>query len=152
VIARDLSALRAVHADDAEELRTSVARLLQPAGVTVVAGCGDGVELLALVERHAPDVAITDLRMPPTFTDEGLQAAALIRARWPTVGIVLLTQYADAGIANLLAALGPQGCGYLLKERIADIATLAATVRCVAGRGSAFDPTVLPLSGPPSAG
>ena len=144
--------LRAVHADDAEELRTSVARLLQTAGITVVAGCADGAELLVLVERHSPDVAIIDLRMPPTFTDEGLQAAAAIRARWPAVGIVLLAQYAEVGIANLLAALGPAGCGYLLKERIADVAAFAEAVRRVVARGTAFDPAVVPPSVPPAAG
>ena len=144
------TAVRAVHADDTEQLRASVARLLGSAGITVVAGCSDGAELLSLVERHAPDVAIIDLRMPPTFTDEGLRAAGAIRARWPAVGVVLLTQYADVGIARLLlAASGPGGCGYLLKERIADTATFVQHLRCVAAGGTAFDPAVLPPSGPP---
>jgi DNA-binding NarL/FixJ family response regulator len=143
------TAVRAVHADDTEQLRASVARLLEPAGITVVAGCSNGAELLLLVERHAPDVAIVDLRMPPTFTDEGLRAAATIRARWPAVGLVLLTQYADVGVARLLAALGPYGCGYLLKEGIADTAAFVQDLRRVATGGSVFDPAVLPQSGPP---
>lgn len=141
--------LRAVHADDVESLRTSVARLLAAAGITVVAGCSNGAELISLVEQHAPDVAIVDLRMPPTFTDEGLRAAAEIRARWPAVGIVLLTQYADVGLARLLAVLGPRGCGYVLKEGIASTGTFVEVLRRVAAGGSAFDPAVLPPSRPP---
>ena len=135
--------MRVVVADDAVLLREGLARLLVEAGFEVAGLASDGSELLELVERARPDVAIVDIRMPPTHTDEGLQAAKQIRARWPRIGILVLSQHVHAGYALELLSAGTDGVGYLLKERVSDLAELAASVQRVAAGGSVLDPAVV---------
>jgi DNA-binding NarL/FixJ family response regulator len=132
-----------VVADDAVLLREGLARLLGEAGFEVAGLASDGGELLELVERARPDVAIVDIRMPPTHTDEGLQAAKQIRARWPQIGILVLSQHVHAGYALELLSAGTDGVGYLLKERVSDLAELAASVQRVGAGGSVLDPAVV---------
>ena len=135
--------MRVVVADDAVLLREGLARLLGEAGFEVAGLACDGSELLELVERARPDVAIVDIRMPPTHTDEGLQAAKQIRARWPRTGILVLSQHVHAGYALELLSVGTEGIGYLLKERVSDLAGLASSVRQVGEGGSVLDPAVV---------
>ena len=135
--------MRVVVADDAVLLREGLARLLVEAGFEVAGLASDGSELLELVERARPDVAIVDIRMPPTHTDEGLQAAKQIRARWPRTGILVLSQHVHAGYALELLSAGTDGVGYLLKERVSDLAELAASVQRVGAGGSVLDPAVV---------
>jgi DNA-binding NarL/FixJ family response regulator len=120
----------------------------------VVAEASSPEELLAAVEEHEPDVAIVDIRMPPTQTDEGLQAAHEIRRRHPAMGIVLLSQHVEVGVATQLLAESPQHLGYLLKDRVADPADFAGALRRVADGGTAIDPQVVSglLSDPKEAG
>jgi DNA-binding NarL/FixJ family response regulator len=135
--------VRVVVADDAVLLREGLARLLAEAGFEIVGLAADAEELLALVERTRPAVAIVDIRMPPTHTDEGLQAARLIRERWPEVGILVLSQHVRASYAVELLAQGSAGIGYLLKERVSDLGELAASVERVARGDSVLDPLVV---------
>jgi DNA-binding NarL/FixJ family response regulator len=135
--------VRVVVADDAAILREGLARLLAEAGFEVLGLAGDGSELLELVERTGPDVAVVDIRMPPTHTDEGLQAAKQIRERWPDVGILVLSQHVHTGYAIELLSTGTRGVGYLLKERVSDVAELAASVQRVGAGGSVLDPEVV---------
>ena len=135
--------MRIVIADDAVLLREGAVRLLEEAGYEVVAQAGDADDLLRKVRAHKPDVAIVDVRMPPTGTDDGLQAALTIREELPEVGIVLLSQYVeDRYLAQLLAG-GAQGVGYLLKDRVAEVDRLTEAVERVAGGGSVLDPEVV---------
>ena len=135
--------MRVVVADDAVILREGLARLLREAGFEVAALAADGAELLEQVERHRPDVAIVDIRMPPTHTDEGLQAAMVIRQRHPGVGILVLSQHVHARYALELLSAGTEGVGYLLKERVSDLGGLASSVRQVGEGGSVLDPAVV---------
>jgi DNA-binding NarL/FixJ family response regulator len=135
--------MRVVVADDAVILREGLARLLEEAGFEVVGLASDADELCALVERSNPDVAIVDIRMPPTHTDEGLRAAKLIRARWPHVGIMVLSQYVQARYAVELLAQGTERVGYMLKDRVSDLDELSASVRRIGEGGSVLDPTVV---------
>jgi DNA-binding NarL/FixJ family response regulator len=135
--------VRVVVADDAVILREGLARLLAEAGFEIAGLAADADELLALVERTRPQVAIIDIRMPPTHSDEGLQAARAIRERWPEVGILVLSQHVRASYAIELLAQGSAGVGYLLKERVSDLAELAASVERVAQGGSVLDPEVV---------
>ncbi|MGD9957303.1 MAG: response regulator transcription factor [Candidatus Nanopelagicales bacterium] len=135
--------MRVVVADDAVILREGLARLLAEAGFEVAGLAGDGDELVALVERTVPDVAIVDIRMPPTHTDEGLRAAARIRERRPAVGILVLSQHVQARYALELLSGGAEGVGYLLKDRVSDVGELAASVRRVGEGGSVLDPEVV---------
>ena len=136
--------LRLVLADDSILLREGIARLLVEAGFTVDAQAGTAYELLEAVRRHRPDVAIVDIRMPPTHTDEGLRAAEAIRAEHGTdVGILVLSQYVETTFAMRLVADGAGGVGYLLKDRVADLEQFATAVRRVADGGSALDPAVV---------
>jgi DNA-binding NarL/FixJ family response regulator len=135
--------VRVVLADDAVILREGLARLLEEAGFEVVGLAADGDELLELVERFRPDVAIVDIRMPPTHTDEGLRAAKLIRERWPQVGILVLSQHVNARYALELLAAGTDGVGYLLKERVSDLDELSGSVNRVGLGGSVLDPAVV---------
>jgi DNA-binding NarL/FixJ family response regulator len=135
--------VRVVLADDAVLLREGLARLLTEAGFEVVGLGGDGDELLALVESTSPDVAIVDIRMPPTHTDEGLRAAKVIRERWPAVGILVLSQHVNARYALELLSAGTDGVGYLLKERVSDLEELASSVNRVGHGGSVLDPAVV---------
>jgi DNA-binding NarL/FixJ family response regulator len=135
--------MRVVVADDAVILREGLARLLREAGFEVAGLAADGGELLEQVERYGPDVAIVDIRMPPTHTDEGLQAAKVIRQRHPGVGILVLSQHVHARYALELLSNGTDGVGYLLKERVSDLAELASSVRRVGEGGSVLDEAVV---------
>jgi DNA-binding NarL/FixJ family response regulator len=135
--------LRIVIAEDAVLLRAGLTHLLVDAGEEVVAAVGDGDALLVAVERHQPDLAIVDVRMPPTHTDEGLRAALAIRARWPAVGILVFSQYVEERYATDLLAGDTAGVGYLLKDRVADVADFLAAVRRVGHGGTALDPEVV---------
>ena len=135
--------MRVAIADDAVLLREGVARLLTDAGFEVVATYGDAESLLVDLETRPVDVCVLDIKMPPTFTDEGLRAAAAIRARWPRVGVVVLSQYVELGLATRLLADGVEGLGYLLKDRVADVEEFVDAVRRVGEGGSALDPTVV---------
>jgi DNA-binding NarL/FixJ family response regulator len=135
--------VRVVVADDTVILREGLSRLLDEAGFEVVGLAADADELYALVERARPDVAIIDIRMPPTHTDEGLRAAKLIRARWPQVGILVLSQYVQARYAVELLAEGTERVGYLLKDRVSDLAELSASVRRIGEGASVLDPAVV---------
>ncbi|MCP9487779.1 MAG: response regulator [Gaiellaceae bacterium MAG52_C11] len=137
------TALRVALADDSVLLREGIARLLTDAGFEIVAQSGTGDDLLRHVAMHRPDVAIVDIRMPPTQTDEGLRAAQQIRERHPGVGVLVLSQYVEPGYALELLSESAEGVGYLLKDRVADIDEFAAAVRRVAEGGSALDPTVV---------
>ncbi len=135
--------MRVALADDAVLVREGLARLLTEAGFEVVGLAGDGDELLELVESARPDVAIVDIRMPPTHTDEGLRAAKTIRERWPAVGILVLSQHVNARYALELLSTGTDGVGYLLKERVSDLDELASSVNRVGHGGSVLDPAVV---------
>ena len=135
--------MRVVVADDAVILREGLARLLGEAGFEVAGLAGDADELCTLVERFAPDVAIVDIRMPPTHTDEGLRAAKQIRTRWPQVGVLVLSQYVQARYAVELLAQGTERVGYLLKDRVSDLGELSASVRRIGEGGSVLDPAVV---------
>ncbi len=130
-------------ADDSTLLREGVVRLLQEAGMEVVGQAGDGEELLRKVRAHKPEVAVVDVRMPPTHTDEGLQAAREIRAELPEVSVLVLSQYVEVAYARELLAESAEGLGYLLKDRVTDIDAFADAVRRVGGGGSALDPEVV---------
>ncbi|MGO9881709.1 MAG: response regulator transcription factor [Solirubrobacteraceae bacterium] len=135
--------MRVVLADDAVLLREGLSRLLEEAGFEVVGLAGDGDALLELVDRTRPDVAIIDIRMPPTHTDEGLQAARAIRARWPSIGLLVLSQHVNARYALELLSAGTDGVGYLLKERVSDLDELSSSVNRVGQGGSVLDPAVV---------
>lgn len=136
--------LRVVIAEDFLLVREGVVAVLRAAGdVDVVAGVGDLPALLAAVAEHWPDVVVTDVRMPPTGTDEGVRAAVALRAEHPGVGVVLLSQHAETGYATALLDGGSAGRAYLLKERVSDPGQLAAAVREVARGGSVIDPAVV---------
>ncbi len=137
------AALRVVLADDSVLLREGIARLLTDAGLEVVAQSGTGDDLLRHVAMHRPDVAIVDIRMPPTHTDEGLRAAHEIRERHPGVGVLVLSGYVEPGYALELLSESAEGVGYLLKDRVSDVDEFVAAVRRVADGGSALDPTVV---------
>jgi DNA-binding NarL/FixJ family response regulator len=135
--------MRVVIADDNLIVRDGLAALLREGGVEVAAQVGGVDDLLAAVERHEPDVAIVDIRMPPTRTDEGLRAAQAIRARHPAVGILILSQFVEVGIVNRLITQSAEGLGYLLKDRLTELEDFIATLHRVADGGSALDPKVL---------
>jgi DNA-binding NarL/FixJ family response regulator len=135
--------VRVVVADDAVLLREGLARLLTEAGFEVAGQAADADELLREVERHRPQVALVDIRMPPTHTDEGLVAARRIRERWPEVGILVLSQYVEPGYALELLSGGAEGIGYLLKDRVSDLNALGESVRRVGEGGSVLDPSVV---------
>ena len=138
--------MRIVIAEDSVLLRAGLTRLLLDSGEDVIAAVGDADELLTTVERHQPDLAVVDVRMPPTNTDDGLRAALEIRSRWPRVGILVLSQYVEERYATEL--LGGRsdtaaGLGYLLKDRVADVDEFIAAVRRVGDCGTALDPEVV---------
>jgi DNA-binding NarL/FixJ family response regulator len=139
-----MSRIRVVLAEDHVLLREGISRLVAATADMELAGsAGDLPGLLALAEREHPDVVVTDIRMPPTGTDEGIQAAAWIRANLPATGVVVLSQYAQPGYAVALLEGGSAGRAYLLKERIGDVAELAGAIRAVAAGGSVIDPAVV---------
>lgn len=136
--------VRVVVAEDDYLARSGLVALLATVSeVSVVAECADLGELLAAVDRHVPDVVLTDIRMPPTRTDEGIRAAGLLRERHRGVGVVVVSQYVDAEYALALVEQGSHGRGYLLKERLGDVAELVAAIRTVAAGGSSIDPLVV---------
>jgi DNA-binding NarL/FixJ family response regulator len=135
--------VRVVLAEDSLLLREGIARLLEEAGMQVVGQAGDADDLLRKVNAHRPDVAIVDVRMPPTHTDEGIQAAATIRERHPDCGVLVLSQIVEERYASELLAGDAGGIGYLLKDRVADLDRFVDAVRRVADGGSALDPEVV---------
>ncbi|HEX4364106.1 MAG TPA: response regulator transcription factor [Solirubrobacteraceae bacterium] len=135
--------MRVVIADDSVLLRAGLARLLEDAGFEVVGQAGNADELLRKVRGHRPDLAVTDIRMPPTQTDEGLRAAQQIRGELPETGVMVLSQYVDESYALELLQGSAEGVGYLLKDRVADIDAFVDALRRVAGRGSVLDPEVV---------
>jgi DNA-binding NarL/FixJ family response regulator len=135
--------MRAVIAEDAVLLREGLTRLLAEAGCEVVETVDNGEALLRAVERHQPDVCIVDVRMPPTFNDEGVRAALVIRNQWPEVAILLLSQYVEERYAVDLLAGDSRGIGYLLKDRVADVAEFLEALKRVAAGGAALDPEVV---------
>ena len=135
--------MRVVIAEDSALLREGLVRLLEDRGYEVAAAVGDASSLLAAVAEHHPDVVVTDIRMPPTHTDEGLRAAAELRRRHPEVGVLVLSQYIETTYATALLAGNAGGVGYLLKDRVADAAEFAGAVDRVAAGGTALDPVVV---------
>ena len=135
--------MRAVIAEDSVLLREGVARILDDAGVEVVGQCATAEELLRKVRGADPDVAIIDIRLPPTHNDEGMRAALEIREAHPSVGVLVLSQYVELGLALKLLAESADGAGYLLKDRITDVDEFVASVRRVASGGSALDPSIV---------
>ena len=135
--------MRVVIADDMMLIRSGLARLLAGAGVDVVGEAGDAAELMRLVALEHPDVAVVDIRMPPTQTDEGLVAARRIRDEWPGTAVVLLSQHLDTRYAQRLFADQPGGLGYLLKERVSDIAVLVDALRRVIEDECVLDPSIV---------
>jgi DNA-binding NarL/FixJ family response regulator len=135
--------VRVVIAEDAVMLREGLIRLLADEGIETVATSGDGTGLVANVKEHRPDLAIVDVRMPPTFTDEGLRAALDVRREVPGTPILVFSQYVEERYATDLIGGGAEGVGYLLKERVADVAEFLAAVRRVAGGGTVIDPEVI---------
>ena len=130
-------------AEDSVLLREGLSRLLVENGMEVVASYVDADELLRGVRGHLPDVAIVDIRLPPTYNDEGLRAAIEIRTDYPTVGVLVLSQYVEVGLAMKLLADSAEGTGYLLKDRISDVKEFINAVQRVAGGGSAIDPIIV---------
>ncbi len=137
--------MRVIVADDASLVRQGIARLLEDAGFEVVAQLPDAVGLLSSVEGLRPDLVIVDIRMPPTHTTEGLEAALDIKARHPTVGVLVLSQHVESRYALKLLGEGRPGVGYVLKERVSDLAEFADAVRRVGSGGSAVDQEVARL-------
>ena len=135
--------MRVVIAEDSVLLREGLARLLGDAGFEIAAQCETGDELLRHVRRSEPDVAIVDIRLPPTHNDEGLRAALEIRSHHPDVGVLVLSQYVELGLALKLLADSAEGVGYLLKDRIRDIDEFVGALRRVADGGSALDPIIV---------
>jgi len=132
-----------VLAEDSVLLREGVARILGEAGFDVVGQAGNADELMLKVRSYSPDVAIVDIRMPPTHTDEGLRAAQEIREKHPTCGVLVLSQYVEPTYAMELLAESAEGVGYLLKDRVSDVNEFADAVRRVGEGGSALDPTIV---------
>ena len=137
--------MRLVIAEDSVLLREGMARLLEDQGFEVVGQAGDGEDLVRKVMAHKPDVAIVDVRMPPTHTDEGLRAAHKIRADLPDTGVLVLSQYVEEEYATELIGDRAEGVGYLLKDRVADVDAFVDAVRRVGDGGSALDPEVVSL-------
>ena len=135
--------MRVAIAEDSLLLREGLARLLTDSGFEVVGQCEDADELLLHVRSYLPDVAIIDIRLPPTHSDEGLRAALEIRKSYPSVGVLVLSQYVELGLALKLLSGSAEGVGYLLKDRISDVKDFLAAIRRVAAGGSALDPIIV---------
>ena len=135
--------MRAVIAEDLALLRDGLTRLLRDNEIEVVAAVGDGDALVHAVLRERPDIAIVDIRMPPTFRDEGLRAALTLRERVPETAVLIVSQYVEETYARELLADGRGGVGYLLKDRIMDVDAFVEAVRRVGGGGTALDPEVV---------
>jgi DNA-binding NarL/FixJ family response regulator len=134
---------RLVIAEDSAILRDGLTQLLLERGHDVPAAVGDAAALLSAVDEHTPDVVVVDIRMPPTFTDEGLVAAVSLRRSHPDLGVLVFSQWVETRYATELLAGNPEGVGYLLKDRVADIAEFDSAVRRVAAGGTALDPEVV---------
>jgi DNA-binding NarL/FixJ family response regulator len=137
------AAMRVAIAEDSVLLRKGLILLIEEAGHEVVAAAGDAEAFLRAVSETRPDACVVDVRMPPTFTDEGLRAALLVRDQWPDVGVLVLSQWVEERYATELIAGRPHGVGYLLKDRVADVTEFVDALNRVAGGGSAFDPEVV---------
>lgn len=135
--------MRLILADDSVLIREGLASVLRDAGYDIVAQAGDAKQLLAAVEREAPDVCVVDIRMPPTHTTEGLVAALEIRRRYPAIGVLVLSQHVETHYAMQLLGGDAAGVGYLLKDRLADINEIVDAIRHVAAGRSVIDPTVV---------
>ncbi len=136
--------MRVVIAEDSVLVREGLTRLLAESGIEVAAAAGDAESFLRAVDAEQPDAVVVDVRMPPTFTDEGLRAALVVRQRWPGVGVLVLSQYVEERYATeLLTEGGGAGVGYLLKDRVGNIAELLDALNRVADGGSALDPEVV---------
>jgi DNA-binding NarL/FixJ family response regulator len=135
--------VRVAIAEDSVLLREGIARLLDDVGIEVVAQSADADDLLLKVRSYSPDVAIVDIRLPPTHNDEGLRAALEIRSKHPEVAVLVLSQYVELGLALTLLADSAEGVGYLLKDRISDVDEFVAALRRVADGGSALDPIIV---------
>jgi DNA-binding NarL/FixJ family response regulator len=135
--------MRIVIAEDSVLLREGLIRLLVDAGEDVVATAGDADEAIAAIDAHQPDIAVLDVRMPPTHTDEGLRAALAVRSRWPQVAVLVLSQWVEERYATELLAGTTAGVGYLLKDRVADVRDFVEAVRRVGTGGTALDPEVV---------
>jgi DNA-binding NarL/FixJ family response regulator len=135
--------VRVVIAEDSVLLREGTVRLLEEAGIEVVGRAGDAEELMRKVRAHKPDVAIVDIRMPPDYGSEGLQAAADIRRELPSTGVLILSQYVEEYYVTQLMSGGTEGVGYLLKDRVADVERFVDAVHRVAEGGSVLDPQVV---------
>jgi DNA-binding NarL/FixJ family response regulator len=135
--------VRVAIAEDSVLLREGIARLLDDAGIDVVSQSSDADDLLLKVRSYSPDVAIVDIRLPPTHNDEGLRAALEIRSKHPEVAVLVLSQYVELGLALTLLADSAEGVGYLLKDRISDVDEFVAALRRVADGGSALDPIIV---------
>jgi DNA-binding NarL/FixJ family response regulator len=138
-----MAGMRVVIAEDSALLREGLVRLLEDRGYEVVMAVADAGSLLAAVAEHHPDVVVTDIRMPPTHTDEGLRAAAELRKHHPEVGVLVLSQYIETTYATALLAGNAGGVGYMLKDRVADAAEFADALERVAAGGTALDPEVV---------
>ena len=135
--------MRVVIAEDSALLREGLVRLLEDRGYEVAMAVADAGSLLAAVAEHHPDVVVTDIRMPPTHTDEGLRAAAELRQHHPEIGVLVLSQYIETTYATALLAGNAGGVGYMLKDRVADAAEFADALERVAAGGTALDPEVV---------
>jgi len=132
-----------VIAEDSVLLREGLTRLLAEAGHDVVAAAAEAEEFLRAVAAQQPDAVVVDVRMPPTFSDEGLRAALVVRSSWPGIGVLVLSQYVEERYATELLSDRPQGVGYLLKDRVADLSQFLDALERVADGGSALDPEVV---------
>ncbi|HEY3478874.1 MAG TPA: response regulator transcription factor [Streptomyces sp.] len=135
--------MRAVIAEDSLLLRIGLVKVLETAGFEVAAELGDAEEVLAAVETHRPDLAVLDVRMPPSFTDEGVRAALMIRRQWTDTAVLLMSQFVEERYAADLLSSRGGGIGYLLKQRVADVEEFIDALRRVAGGGTALDPQVV---------
>jgi DNA-binding NarL/FixJ family response regulator len=135
--------VRVVIAEDSVLLQAGLAKILGASGVEVTAAVGDAESLLAAVAGHQPDAVIADVRMPPTYTDEGIKAALVIRQQWPQVAVLVLSQYVEERYAADLLSANTSSVGYLLKDRVADVAEFVTALRRVAAGGTALDPEVV---------
>ncbi len=135
--------MRVIIAEDSVLLRAGLVRLLSDSGFEVVAATGEAESFLRAVAEHRPDVCVVDIRMPPTHTDEGIRAALVVRAQYPEIGVLVLSQYVEERYAVELIAGNTAGVGYLLKDRVADVTEFIAAVRRVGNSGTALDPEVI---------
>jgi DNA-binding NarL/FixJ family response regulator len=135
--------VRAVIAEDSVLLRVGLVKVLETAGFEIVAEVGDADALLAAVERHQPELAVVDVRMPPGFTDDGIRAALAIRRQWPATAVFVLSQYVEERYATDLLTASTSSVGYLLKERVADVEEFIEAVHRVTAGGTALDPLVI---------